>query len=203
MGKPKGGTKEERTDFSWAERYLEDRRIPKYERIRTKFPRSYSRTEEGNIDWYSEDYKRSFRGHLPGDTVDYENLSIRKPLTSMDAKYRFVNDAKNGSNVPEGFYGTESGIFPIDFIPFTVGEPTDHPRIVSSGESMNLPNSGVEFLIGLNTDVDNMKGITPYYPSYSGEVGRFEWEILPEFQSPTYPDVRFPLGARKKRTFRW
>lgn len=203
MGKPKGGTKEELTDFSWADRYLEDRKFPKYERIQTKFPRSYSRTEEGNIDWYAEDYKRSFRGYIPGETVNYEDLSIRRPLTAMDGKYRFVNDAKNGSNVPEGYYGTESGIFPIDFVPFTVGEPSDNPRTITTDEDINMPGSGVEFIVALNPESDRMIPENKYYPSYSGNVGRFEWQILPEFDNPTEPQVRYPLGARKKRTFRW
>lgn len=203
MAKRNKGGEQSTTDFSWADRYLEDRKYSRYERIRVKFPRSYSRTEEGNINWKSDDNKRSYRGYLPGDTVDYNNLSIRKPLTSLDSKYRFVNDARNGSNVPEGYYGTESGIYPIDFIPFTVGEPTDNPRIISEEESINLPGSGAEFLVARNVEADAMSPDIIYYPSYSGMVGRFEWNISPEFNNPTEPEVRFPVGARKKRTFRW
>jgi len=188
------------TDSSWAEAWHEDVKFSKYERIKVKFPLIDDR-KAVNLDYRSEDYARSYRGDLPGDGVDYANLSTRRPLTIMDAKYRYVNNAPNISNVPQGFYATESGIFPIDFVPFTQGPPSDNPNTITDFEDVsNSPSS--EFIIANNTRTESQRPKNDYIYSYNPNVGRFEWLIKPEFDNPTEPKVRFPNGAIRKRKFK-
>lgn len=196
---PRPVNKEESTDFSFADEYLEERKYGKWRRIQVGFPYSDDRAA-GNIDYRSPDWHRSYRGTAPNPGADRNNLQIKDPEPLDSARYKYINPARNGSNVPEGYYGTSSGIFPIDFEPFTVGDPTDNPIMVDQ-EYQNSTPSG-EFFVGKNVQYSNPQGETEYYPVQSGNPGRFNWEILPEYQAPTEPSVRYPMGARKRRFFR-
>lgn len=187
------------TDFSFADRYLEDRRTGKYWRIQIGFPWSDDR-RAANIDYSDPYWHRSFRGKAPVYGPDWSDLDGGEEDLST-AEYQFVSNARNGSNVPVGYYGTSSGISVVDFVPFTVGSPTDNPAVISGDVGNSV--SG-EFLIAKNVETSNIDGDQhPYYYTVSGNPGRFNWEILPEFQNPTEPEVRFPNGARRKKFFRY
>lgn len=195
--------KEESTDFSFANSYIEERKYGKWRRIEVNFPFSDDRAA-GNIDYESQDWHRSYRGHAPKLGQHYNNLQV-KEMESLDAaKYRFINNAKNGSNVPEGYYATNSGISLIVEEPFSsfYGEPTDNPIEVNQ-EYENNTVSG-EFFVGKNIRYSNPNGETEYYTVNPGaeDVGRFEWSIKPDYQAPVEPEVRFPNGAIRKKFFR-
>lgn len=191
---------------------MQDIRFPKWERIQVNFPLVPDRSACGKIEYTSEIENRWSRGRTPIPGLDFEHLTINPPKDLSTSQYKFTSDAPNASNVPEGFYGTSSGIFPIDFIPFSPGSPTvdwlttDNPVTITGGEIADPESSisGAEFVIGKNIITSKMDGILDYIPANSGglEVGRLNWEILPGFNNPTEPEVRFPLGARRKNFFK-
>lgn len=194
--------KTEKTDFSFAENYIEDRRVPRYVPVRAKFPLGDDR-RAGNVDYTSELAHREFGRYKLSESVDYENLQVQPPKDYSLPRHQFVNTAPHSSNVPEGYYGTESGIYPIDFVPFTQGLPTDNPVTITELEDVATA-TGAEFLILDNTRASNTSENfveTPYYPLGDPKTGRFEWTISPEYQAPVSPEVRFPNGARKNRKF--
>lgn len=195
----RASTPQETTDFSWADRYLEDRRIPKYWRIKAKFPLVEDR-KAANIDYYSEEMRREFRGSPPKEFYSYDKLDLPDPPDLSNAQFLFVNDAQNVSHIPEGYKATESGIEPDSSIPFTEGDTTDHPIVINSDFENNVISGDI--FLAKNIETANMNGeLYPYYPSYSGNVGRFEWEISQNYNTPIEPETRFPNGARKRRFF--
>lgn len=190
------------TSDSGAFEWIEDRKVPKYERIKAKFPYVEDR-KAANINYSDPNLNREYRGKAPQPGPDYNNLTVKPPRDFSSQEYMFISDATNGGNVPEGYYGTSSGIFPIDFTPFTIGLPSDTPVIIGPELDVSNVSSGTaEFFVARYALIDNMQGILKYYPS-GPDTGRFEWEILPEFDNPTEPDTRYPSGARRKRTFKY
>jgi hypothetical protein len=198
---PRPVNKQESTDFSFADEYLQERKTGQWRRIQVGFPYSDDRAA-GNIDYSSEEWRRSYRGQAPNPGQDINNLQVKQPESLDSAKYRYINSAKNGSNVPPGFYGTSSGIFPIDFVPFSVGDPTDNPVMVDSTFENNVTSG--EAFIAKNVEYSNPLGENSYIPVDSGSLGagRFNWEINPDYQAPVDPQVRFPMGARRRRFFK-
>lgn len=200
---PRPVNKQEGTDFSFADEYLQERKTGQWRRIKVGFPYSDDRAA-GNIDYKSQDWHRSYRGVAPNPGQDINNLQVKQPESLDSARYRYINSAKNGSNVPEGYYGTSSGISPIVEEPFSsfYGPPTDNPVTVDQ-DFDNTTISG-ELFIAKNTEYSNPQGETEYYPVNSGslDAGRFNWTIKPEYQAPTEPEVRFPMGARRRSFFR-
>lgn len=200
---PRGGlkvgeTQTDRTDFSFADRYLEDRRKYKYWRIQVNYPFVPERSAPGNIDFESEELRRSYREKIPHESIDMNNLTTSRTPTLKDMKYRFISDAPNASNIPEGYYGTSSGIYPIDFIPFSIGDPTNIPITINYDYKPVTTTSG-EFYFVL---VDNYKEIinTVYYPLDQPSQGvMMEWQIQPSFDNPTEPTLRFPRGALRRK----
>lgn len=180
---------------------MQDIRFPQWERIQVNYPLIPDRSAPGNIGYTDPVWRRTFRGDTPIPGLDFSNLTINPPKDLSSSQYKFISDAPNASNVPEGFYGTASGIFPIDFVPFTVGSPTDNPTTIS-GEVDPNTRSPAEFIIAKNIITQDMDGLPKYVPVNPAGVGRFNWEILPEFNNPTEPEVRFPLGARRKHFFK-
>lgn len=190
--------KTESTDFSFADRYLEDRKIPKYIRIKAKYPLIEDR-KAANIDYSSDELRRSYRGKVPQVPIDFNNLQTSPPDNLGMSQYKFISDAPNASNVPEGYYGTSSGIFPIDFEPFSIGIPTNIPITISEDTPSVIPTSGEFFYVLLDT-YSNIK-YTVYYPVDSGSRGvMMEWIIDPNFQNPTEPSVRYPKNGAYRRT---
>jgi len=189
------------TDFSFADWYIEDRKKGKYWRVQVNYPYVNDR-RAANIDYSAESERRTWRGSAPLVPQDRDKITIRKPFSFDSSQYLFISDANAGSNIPEGYYGTSSGIFPIDFIPFSQGTPTDNPVEVD-GDFDNTTTSG-EFFIARNIETSQMLGIVPYYP-LTGDgflPGRFEWDISPNFKTAVFPQVRYPSGAVRKRFFR-
>ena len=200
-GLPPGPGPVDRTDFTFADRYIEDRKLPKYERIKAKFPLVEDRKAISRIPFESDELRRSYRGKVPLVPIDYNNLSINPPDNLAQSKYLFHSDAPNASNVPEGYYGTSSGIYPIDFIPFSVGEPTE------KGVTINLDYVPTQSISGEFYFIlyDNRQVIkeTQYYPNDSNSLGvMMEWKINPNFSNPTEPELRYPRGAFKKPYFK-
>jgi len=205
MGRfPRAVNKQASTDFSFADSYIEERRTGKWRRIEVSFPLSDDRGAS-NIDYASEEMRRTYRGVIPNPGPDYNNLEVREPLNLASSKYRFLSPAVNGSNVPEGFYGTSSGIEPIVEPPFSefYGLPTDNPVIVDK-DFENTLTSGAEFIVAKNTAYSNPLGENDYIPNDPDSIaaGRLNWEINPNYQAPTSPNVRFPMGARKRAFFK-
>lgn len=184
------------TDFSFAESYIEDLRFPKYVPIKVKFPLSDDR-KAANINYLDDYWRRSFRGKIPFEYHSYTNLKKQPPKNFSSAENLFINKAPNTKNVPEGYYATSSGNFPIDFIPFQDGEPIDYPAYVDGETESTL--SG-QFILLKNLPY---KGINDTYRySYNPSIGRFFWDIKPEFQNPIEPELRFPNGAIKRKDFK-
>lgn len=191
--------KTESTDFTFADRYIEDRKHYKWWRIRVKFPLIDDRNAISRIPFESEELRRSFRGKVPNVPIDYSNLTTRKPETLADSKYKFTSDAANINNVPQGYYGTTSGIYPIDFEPFTIGEVLNKGIVINQDYIPDLTYSGGEFYFIL---IDNFNKIkeTEYYPIDPDSQGvMMNWQIKPEFDNPTYPKTRYPRGAFKRK----
>lgn len=198
-----GGEKPYKTDFSFADRYIDDRRVPIYVPIRAKFPLIEDR-RAANINWNDQEpgspLHRSYRGNIPGPGVDHHDLGIGDPGDFSDGEYQFTSNAPNASNIPYGYKGTTSGIVPIEESDI-YGPSSDNPLTVNS-EFENDAQSA-EFIVGMNIETSNMRGERyPYTGSYAQGVGRFEWE-LNGYISPTEPEARFPKGARRKRTFKY
>jgi hypothetical protein len=188
----------ETTDFSFADNYIEDMRVPKWWRIKVKYPYVEDRNAISRIPFESEELRRSFRGKVPQVPPDYSNLTTKKPETLADSKYLFRSSATNKSNVPPGYYGTTSGIFPIDFEPFTVGEPLNKGVIVNYDYSPETVYSGGEFYFVM---IDNYHEINKplYIPVHPDSLGVMpQWKFKPEFENPTYPKLRYPRGAIKR-----
>ena len=206
MTKRRKPAPEETTNFSWAEAYIDDLKRGKYVRIQVGFPFvTGNRKAGGNVDYTNPRLNRSTRGRVPTEDLDLNNLSISKPRPLTSSEFLFINDANNGSNVPEGYYATSSGIFPIDFTPFSendpAGPPTDKPTVIKNLDTKG-EGSG-EFFIAKNIRLANMLGITEYYPvNPGGPVGMFNWEIIGEYQTPVYPQLRYPRGAKRKAFFK-
>jgi len=193
--------KTESTDFSFADDFIEDRRYYRWRRLQVKFPFIEDRSACGNIDFASEEQNRSFRGKVPHIPTDFSNLKTTRPETLADSKYKFRSDAPNASNVPEGYYGTSSGIFPIDFVPFSIGEPTNRPVTINYDYTPTTATSGEFFYVMQDNARDQIE--TKYYPMDSGSLGTMmEWKIDPKFDNPTEPNVRYPKGAFKKPYFK-
>lgn len=190
------------TDFSFAERYIEDRRFPKWERVKVKFPLVEERDAPNwSMDYQDQYWHRSFRGKAPiPEYYAYDKLNTSELSDLSSSEYKFKSDANNGSNVPVGYYATSSGIYPIDFIPFTKGEPSDHPTYISEEDTVNSITSGVEFIVGKNIKTPTMiTGSYPYRYLAGSNIGRFEWNINPNYETPTWPETRFPNGATRKK----
>lgn len=190
--------KTESSDFSFADRYLQDRRFPKWIRIKAKFPLVEGDRRVANIDYASDELRRSYRGQVPKIPIDFNNLTTARVETLGDSKYKFVSNAPNASNVPKGFYGTSSGIYPIDFEPFSIGLPTNIPIEINEDYKPESTVSGEFFFVLL----DNYREIkqTVYYTVDSGSRGTMmEWEFDPLFQNPTEPAVRYPKNGAHRR----
>jgi hypothetical protein len=207
MAKSSKQLKQETTDFSWANLYIEDMRHPKYVRIQVAYPfKEKDRKAGGNVDYLDPRLRRSTRGRVPRADLDMNNLTVAPTPLLNSSKYLFINNANNGINVPDGYYATSSGIAPIDFIPFSKDDPTRGPPIGNPGVISDFKtqvNPPVEYFIGKNIRTLNMMNTTPYYPA-SPEVtsGLLEWEIKGEYSSPVYPQLRYPRGAKRKDFFK-
>lgn len=184
---------EESTDFSFADRYIEDLRFPKYIRVRTKFPLVEDR-KAANIAYSSDEWRRSYRGETPGEYHPYTNLKVKNPPNLSSSEYIFINPATDRSYVPQGYEATSSGIYPTDCDPFSCGGYTNNPTEVNSN-FLNVAASGDYYVANnLKSTID---GQSTYIYSYDPSVGRFEWDTI-GYQSPTEPNTRFPKGARRK-----
>ncbi len=190
-----------RSTESSAYLFHEDRKFGRWQRIQVKFPLDTDR-RSANIDWASEENRRTFRGRVPDVGIDYNNITTRPPKKYDDPSFQFVSDAKNGSNVPEGYYVTSSGLSPIDFIPFTQGAPVDDPTIVDP--TFQNDKESTEFFVANNVETENRAGDKhPYISDVDPIPGRFAWELSPDYQAPTPPEVRYPkVGAFRKKFFR-
>jgi len=202
-GLPQGETFD-RTDFAFADRYLPERRIPRYERIRVKFPFIEDRSALFRIPFESDELHRSWRGEIPKIPIDFNHLTIIPPFNLARTQYLFHSTAQNVNNVPQGYYGTSSGIFPVDFVPFSIGEPTEKAVIINLDYNADSTISG-EFYFILH---DNRQKIREslyypqgYYPNDPASLGvMMEWQISPDFQMPVSPQLRYPnQGAFKRK----
>lgn len=191
---------EDRTDFSFADRYLEERRTGKYVRIQVKYPLIEDR-KASNIDYYSEENRRQFRGTSIKYGHDWNNLSINKSPDLSETRYQFINQVTNESHIPQGYVATESGVEPLTYEPFTNGDPIGN-LVVVSGDFSNTLVSGAGGFVAKSINTENMRG--ERYP-YNAETdcGRFNWETSPKFDNPTEPSMRFPNGAIKKKFFKY
>lgn len=191
-----------KTDFSFANEYLEERKYGKWRRIKVTYHQSYDR-RAANINYESQTTHRTFRGSAPILPTSRDELTTQKPKNLNNPEYQFVSDAKDGTNIPEGYYGTVSGIEPIVVKPFTIpyyGYTTDNPTQVDCNYQNNTPQ--VEFMYGKNIETEY--GYYPRYPfknSYDESVGKFEWWTSEEFDNPTEPELRYPKRGSKRRKF--
>lgn len=187
------------TDFSFAERYIEERKYGKYVPIKVNFPYIDDR-KAANIDFAAEENRRSFRGRplLVQDPLSKLTVKGYKDLSSSE--FLFINKARNGSNVPQGFVGTSSGIEPLTYVPFTQGPPSS--TVVEVNQEFDNSLESGDIFVAKN--LEKLEESASYIPVDSGAygVGRFNWNINPDFDNPTFPNLRFPLGARKKTFFR-
>jgi hypothetical protein len=198
---------EDRTDFSFADRYLEERRTGQLVRIKIKYPLVEGDRKIGNIDYSDELYKRQFRGTTPKYSYNWSELSslsyaqMKQGIDLSLGRYKFRSDVVDGSHIPQGYVATESGIEPITYEPFTNGDPVGNTVIIN-GEFNNTLVSGAGMLVGKNINTENMHG--ERYP-YIAETncGRFNWQIKKEFNNPTEPEVRLPNGAIRKSFFKY
>ena len=192
------------TDFSWADQWIEDRRIPKYIRIQVKYPLTTDR-KSGNVDFASQELHRTWRGKAPNVEFDPSNLSIQPTRDMYNQKYIYINPVPNVGHVPQGYRVTTSGMEPLpeDFVPFE-GDPTDNPTQVDCDFDNSTTSGAGEFYYVKNVCTLNMAGDRyPYKHSYDPNVGRLSWNIVPEFDNPTEPEVRYPKqGAKRAKKFR-
>jgi hypothetical protein len=188
------------SDFAFADRYLQDRRFPKWELMRPNFPFIPNR-RAANIDFPSEEWRRTYRGVVPFDYYAYDQLKIIRPRNWMSTKYIFVNKVPIGNHIPQGYYGTSSGISPIDFMPFTVGSTSDNPTVIS-GILADQDHQYSEFIIAKNTAFSGWTYYPKFIESYDHSIGKFEWKIKPSYQAPIWPQQRFPNGAVRYKYFK-
>lgn len=201
-----GDPKTYTTTDSFAYTYLEDRRVPKYVPIKVKYPLISDR-RAANIDYTDPSWHRSFGGEIPLENIDYSSLTIVPPKDFSAAEFQYVSDANNGSNVPEGFMGTSSGIVPIIDPPFTSGgqhgEVQGNPAQVDAGFENDL-EGGADFYYASNIETQAMKDkvdvVPQYYPlNPENPDSRFRWQINSDYQAPTEPQVRYPRGAQLRK----
>jgi hypothetical protein len=190
---------EERTDFSWAENYIDDRIYGRLKRIQVNFPLINDRKAAGNIDYSSDEEKRTWRGKVPEVGRKNTEKSIKGSYSLDESQFKYVNSAPNINNIPEGYIATVSGVEPLVDEPFTAGPqqgyPTDNPVEINEKFQNNVTSG--EFFIGMNIETEYPR--YPYRYTTSGVTdNRMEWRISPDFDNPTEPEVRYPRqGAFK------
>lgn len=199
------------TKRSWAERYIDQVKQGRFDRVNTKYPLISDRRAAGNIPFTDKTLHRTWGGEVPevGRPNDAKE-ETKGAFRLNEQRFQWVSKNPNKKKIDRFEIGVPDGIEPLVDAPFTPGAqqgyPTDNP--VKITDNYTPTHGEAEFVIGGSISQSEYLKTRYQYkypvdPNRNALDNRIYWEISPNYQTPTHPEIRYPQKGALRRKNRF